>query len=147
MSKKILPEPESNHFYDEEEFKKELEKLPSFTIETMKYLVNTKIQANKLISLFHNEENPKHFYTFFLNYFRKQEKEKLDFVQKILNSYYGEARTFNNKKMIEEIAKEFYNNNKIEINSLYARIHYKKFKGFYRTHRTLTDSLEKRVKD
>ena len=44
MNKKSLPEPEINHFYSEKEFLEELKNLPSFTIETAKYIGKKEIE-------------------------------------------------------------------------------------------------------
>lgn len=102
MSKKTLPESKNDHFYSEEEFRKELETLPPFTIETAKYLIEKEIKPVLLI-----------------------ENDKLKLVQELFNSYYGITRTHNNFSLIKKLAKEFYSQNKSGIDDLCTRKNYK----------------------
>lgn len=111
MSKRILSEPDNDHFYSEEEFKKELETLPPFTIETAKYLIEKEIKPFLLI-----------------------ENDRLKLVQELFNSYYGITRTHDNSSLIKKLAKEFYAQNKSGIDDLCARKNYKltkKKKGLF----------------
>ena len=119
MNKKSLPEPEINHFYSKEEFLEELKNLPSFTIETARYIGKKEIEF-----ILNPGRTIQKVFSFFQ--LRRGYNQRIDFVSELLNNYYGDIRTKENMGLVRKMAKTFYGQNKREINDLYARTKYKK---------------------
>jgi len=118
MGKKLLSEPESTHFYNTEEFLKELKILPEFTIKKAGDIAREKIQ------FILNPEKKRgiiRYIPLIKNYIKK-----IEFLTELMNLYYGEIRTRGNQGLIKKLAKEFYRENKGEILDLYIRINYRK---------------------